>query len=62
MLLVIFVVLAPNGITGVLSSPAQAEETPMTPLIEARGVTKRFAGFTALEQIDLVVAAGERSA
>jgi branched-chain amino acid transport system ATP-binding protein len=32
----------------------------MTPLIEARGVTKRFTGFTALSNIDLAVAAGER--
>jgi branched-chain amino acid transport system ATP-binding protein len=32
----------------------------MTPLIEARGLTKRFTGFTALSGIDLAVAAGER--
>jgi branched-chain amino acid transport system ATP-binding protein len=32
----------------------------MTPLIEARGVTKRFSGFTALSNIDLAVEAGER--
>ena len=32
----------------------------MTPLIEARGVTKRFTGFTALSNIDLAVEPGER--
>ncbi len=32
----------------------------MTPLIEATGVTKRFAGFTALSQVDLSVQQGER--
>jgi branched-chain amino acid transport system ATP-binding protein len=32
----------------------------MTPLIEAQGLTKRFAGFTALRDIDLAVATGER--
>jgi branched-chain amino acid transport system ATP-binding protein len=32
----------------------------MTPLIEARGLTKRFTGFTALSNIDLAVEPGER--
>jgi branched-chain amino acid transport system ATP-binding protein len=32
----------------------------MTPLLQAEGVTKRFGGFTALEQVDLEVAPGER--
>jgi branched-chain amino acid transport system ATP-binding protein len=30
------------------------------PLLRVTGVTKRFGGFTALERVDLVVAAGER--
>ena len=29
-------------------------------LLEVRGVTKRFGGFTALENVDLVVRPGER--
>jgi branched-chain amino acid transport system ATP-binding protein len=32
----------------------------MTALIEARGVTKRFSGFTALSDVDLSVRSGER--
>jgi len=32
----------------------------MTPLLQAEGVTKRFGGFTALDQVDLEVAPGER--
>src|SRR5271166_399766 len=32
----------------------------MTPQIETQGLTKRFTGFTALNGIDLAVAAGER--
>jgi len=30
------------------------------PLLKVSGVTKRFGGFTALEQVDLTVAPGER--
>jgi branched-chain amino acid transport system ATP-binding protein len=38
-----------------------AEEEKMTePLLRITAVTKRFGGFTALDQVDLVVAPGER--
>ncbi|MDF2442671.1 MAG: galactofuranose transport system ATP-binding protein, partial [Subtercola sp.] len=33
-----------------------------TPVLEARGVTKRFAGVTALSGVDLVLRAGESMA
>jgi branched-chain amino acid transport system ATP-binding protein len=32
----------------------------VTPLLEVRGLTKRFGGFVALEAIDIDVAKGER--
>ena len=37
-----------------------AEEDVSEPLLQVAGVTKRFGGFTALDQVDLVVAPGER--
>jgi branched-chain amino acid transport system ATP-binding protein len=37
-----------------------AEEEVSEPLLQVAGVTKRFGGFTALDQVDLVVAPGER--
>ncbi|MGZ5106023.1 MAG: ATP-binding cassette domain-containing protein, partial [Usitatibacter sp.] len=37
-----------------------AEEGVTGPLLRVAGLTKRFGGFTALEQLDLAVAPGER--
>ncbi|MGZ5038344.1 MAG: ABC transporter ATP-binding protein [Usitatibacter sp.] len=37
-----------------------AEEGVTGPLLRVAGLTKRFGGFTALEQVDLAVAPGER--
>jgi branched-chain amino acid transport system ATP-binding protein len=37
-----------------------AEEDMSEPLLRVAGITKRFGGFTALDQVDLVVAPGER--
>jgi branched-chain amino acid transport system ATP-binding protein len=37
-----------------------AESEEMTDLLRVTGVTKRFGGFTALDNVDLVVAPGER--
>jgi branched-chain amino acid transport system ATP-binding protein len=37
-----------------------AEEDVSEPLLHVAGLTKRFGGFTALDQVDLVVAPGER--
>jgi branched-chain amino acid transport system ATP-binding protein len=37
-----------------------AEKKVNEPLLAVSGVTKRFGGFTALDQVDLVVAPGER--
>jgi branched-chain amino acid transport system ATP-binding protein len=37
-----------------------AEKEVSEPLLRVAGVTKRFGGFTALDQVDLVVAPGER--
>ena len=36
------------------------EEDVSEPLLRVAGITKRFGGFTALDQVDLVVAPGER--
>src|SRR3954454_16777364 len=40
------------------SSPASAVEVPR-PVIEARGITKRYAALTALQGVDLAINAGE---
>ena len=39
---------------------SMAEETAVSALLAVTGVTKRFGGFTALENVDLAVAPGER--
>ena len=60
-LLVTFVIVAPKGIVGLVQDWRRAREELMTgPLLEVRGLGKRFGGFVALDGIDLTVAPGER--
>ncbi len=40
-------------------TPSETEASDQIPLLEIRGVTKRFSGVTALNQVSLSVAAGE---
>ncbi len=45
-----------------MTAPAAAEprsKTPAAPLLQARGVTMRFGGLTAVNKVDLVVGEGE---
>jgi branched-chain amino acid transport system permease protein len=68
------IVFAPEGIAGVAARLAHAplprlpppaaprampRETPAGPLLSLDGVTKRFGGITALDRVDLDIAAGE---
>ena len=60
-LLVTFVIIAPKGIIGFIADWRRAKREVMTgPLLEVRGLAKRFGGFVALEGIDLDVQPGER--
>ena len=62
-LLVAFVIIAPNGIVGLvhrLAARAREQAHDRPPLLEVKGVGKRFGGFVALDGIDLDVQPGER--
>ena len=67
-MLVLFVVAAPEGIIGLLrkaSRPAQGGQgmTPPeagAPLLQIAGLTKRFGGFTALDNVSVDIRPGER--
>ena len=61
-LLVVFVVVAPNGIVGLFSTrrAARREQAMSEPLLQVDRLGKRFGGFVALEGIDLDVQPGER--
>ena len=61
LLLVAFVIIAPNGIVGLVQERLRGEGALMTaPLLHVSDVGKRFGGFVALDGIDLDVAPGER--
>ena len=65
-LLVVFVIIAPKGIVGLVQDwRAQAPRTQRhepAPLLEVKGVGKRFGGFVALDGIDLDVRRASASA
>jgi ABC-type uncharacterized transport system ATPase subunit len=61
LLLVAFVIIAPNGIVGPGAGlDAQEREIMAGALLEVAGLSKRFGGFVALDGIDLAVTQGER--
>ena len=59
-LMVGFVVIAPNGIVGLFSRRAAPEGGVSETLLKIDRLGKRFGGFVALDGIDLEVSAGER--
>ena len=56
--LVAFVVLAPEGILGLVRRAAEAADRWPSALLEVDGLTKRFGGFTALNRVSLAREAG----
>ena len=60
LLLVVFVIIAPNGIIGLVQSCGAQERRSngRRHLLEVAGLSKRFGGFVALDGIDLAVTAG----
>ena len=60
LLLIVFVIIAPNGLSRAgAGAPARAEAA-MTALLHVDNIGKRFGGFVALDGIDLEVQPGER--
>ena len=57
LLLLVVVIRWPDGVGGVLRRRAPA--VVAMPLLEVRGLTKRFLGVTAVDAVDLAVEAGE---
>ena len=62
-LLVAFVIIAPKGIVGLVQDWRRGEAAAMIqPLLQVKGLSKRFGGFVALDGIDLDVAPANASA
>ena len=57
LLLLVIVIRWPDGVGGVLRR--RAPRVVAMPLLEVRGLTKRFLGVTAVDAVDLAVEAGE---
>jgi lipooligosaccharide transport system ATP-binding protein len=51
--------MSDTSVSSTLPAPSAPSTDPTTSLIHARGLTKRFGGFTAVDAIDFDVAAGE---
>ena len=60
LMLVAFVIIAPNGLVGLVQERLRAAEEDMSALLHVDNISKRFGGFVALDGIDLEVQPGER--
>ena len=60
LLLIGFVILAPQGLIGLLGLTGSAEAMSAPLLFRAERIAKRFGGFTALDSVDFEVSAGGR--